>query len=175
MSSAGLPPTMWSIADRAPAAPAALAALALAASLVAGCATPPAIGNCTPYDQQASRPAGVSMLSPELGAMIGVRDVSPGQTATRLPAIAATLYNCTDVDVEVLLRTRFTGERGQSEPPSAWRSVILAPRSEATYAENAVSPTSRRLAVEVIDARRAQQFYTPGQSWMPFSTSGDKR
>jgi hypothetical protein len=139
----------------------------LAAALLAACSTPPPAASCSPYDTQATGALPVSLLSPELGTMIGVRDVTVSNTPAQLPAVQVAMFNCTDVDVAVLVRTRFSGERGQSEPPSAWRTVILAPRAEASYSESAVSRETKKVVVDILDAQRAQQFYTPGQYYLP--------
>lgn len=67
----------------------------------------------------------------------------------------------------VLVRTRFTSKRGQGELPGSWRTLTWRPGTEATYGENAVSSESRNVALDVLDAQRAQQLYRQGQSYLP--------
>ena len=83
-----------------------------------------------------------------------------------MAAVQTTVYNCTDVDVVVLMRTRFNGDRGQSEPPSAWKTVHLAPRGQATYGESAVSQATSRISVDIYDANRGQSQFAPGQTYV---------
>lgn len=142
------------------------------AGLAAGCApnmqaTPPTYAGCRTWEQQAGAPelASVSVLSPDLGKVIGVAELSALRTGTGLAAVQTTVYNCTDVDVVVQVRTRFSGDRGQSEPPSAWKTVHLAPRAQAVYAESAVSMNTKRVAVDIYDANRGQSQFAPGQAY----------
>ncbi|SPA43579.1 conserved exported protein of unknown function [Cupriavidus taiwanensis] len=151
--------TMWSIASRC-------GALA-AASLLAGCAaTPPAHTGCTPWQQQRARAAlPVSFLSPELAAMVAIPEAGTASNPSGLGAVHAGLHNCTEFDVALLVRTRFRAAQpgAAAEPPSAWRALVLPPRTQADYAEHAVMAGSVPAALEILDAQRAQQPYRPGQ------------
>ncbi|WBY00011.1 hypothetical protein PE066_11000 [Ramlibacter tataouinensis] len=143
---------------------------ACAAALLAGCATqstPPAFTGCTTWDRQAGQPhlAAVSVLSPELSKVIGVQEVVTSRTGTGMAAVQTTVQNCTDVDVVLSVRTRFSGDRGQSEPPSAWKTVFLPPRGQAVYGESAISQATSRVAVDIYDANRGQSQFAPGQSY----------
>ena len=144
---------------------------AFAGVVLAGCATtqttPPTFAGCRTWDQQAGQGnlSAVSVLSPELSRVIGVQEVVTSRTGTGMAAVQTTVQNCSDVDVVVLMRTRFTGDRGQSEPPSAWKTVHLAPRGQATYGENAVSGTTKSVAVDIYDANRGQSQFAPGQTY----------
>lgn len=140
-----------------------------AAALVAGCtttqSTPPAVAGCRTWDQQAGQAnlGAVSVLSPELARVIGVQDVSTSRTGTGMAAVQTTVQNCSDVDVVLSVRTRFTGDRGQSEPPSAWKTVFLPPRGAIVYGESAISSATSRVAVDIYDANRGQSQFAPGQ------------
>lgn len=146
------------------------------ALLLSACATygpqstPPTIQGCRTWEQQqaagAPQLAAVQVLSPELARIIGVHEVSTARTGTGMAAVQTSVYNCTDVDVVLLMRTRFMGDRGQSEPPSAWRTVFLPPRGTMAYGESAVSPTSRKVAVDIYDANRGHSQYAPGQTYI---------
>lgn len=141
------------------------------AGLAAGCAemqsTPPTYAGCRTWEQQAGSPNlnSVSVLSPDLAKVIGVLDISASRTGTGLAAVQTTVYNCTDVDVVLQMRTRFSGDRGQSEPPSAWKIVHLAPRAQAVYGESAVSANTKNVAVDIYDANRGQSQFAPGQQY----------
>jgi len=141
-------------------------------AFAAGCAaptssTPPTYAGCVTWDRQAGAPnlSAVSVLSPELARVIGVQEVFASRTGTGMAAVQTAIYNCSDVDVVVLMRTRFNGDRGQSEPPSAWKTVHLAPRGQATYGESAVSAATSRISVDIYDANRGQSQFAPGQSY----------
>jgi hypothetical protein len=140
---------------------------ALAAGCVTTQSTPPTFAGCATWETQAGTPAlsAVSVLSPELAKVIGVQEVFASRTGTGMAAVQAAIYNCTDVDVVVLMRTRFNGDRGQSEPPSAWKTVHLAPRGQATYGESAVSQATSRISVDIADANRGQSQFAPGQTY----------
>ncbi len=127
--------------------------------------TPPTYSGCVTWEKQAGQPAvaSVSVLSPELAKVIGVRQVGQARSGTGNASTYATIYNCTDVDVVVLARTRFMGTSGQSEPPSAWRTVHLAPRGQTGYGESAVSNASQFLSIDIYDANRGQSQFAPGQ------------
>ena len=141
------------------------------ALLAAGCATqstPPVVPGCATWAQQQTMARSlppVQVLSPELAQVIGVQGVSTDRTGTGMAAVQAGIYNCTDVDVVLLARTRFMGDRGQSEPPSAWKTVHLPPRGQAVYGESAVSQATRSVAVDIHDANRGQAQFAPGQSY----------
>ncbi|MBP0619825.1 hypothetical protein [Cupriavidus consociatus] len=158
-----------SIAEAARRRHRAAAALAAAVLALAGCAaTPPAYTGCTPWRQQQDRPAlPVSFLSPELADMVGVQQIGTFRTGSGLGAVHAAFYNCTDTDVVLLVRTRFrsAAQPGPAEPPSAWRTLVLAPRTQADYGENAVAAASVAAALEILDAQRAQQPYRPGERY----------
>ncbi|MGA0571936.1 hypothetical protein ACO2Q9_14560 [Variovorax sp. VNK109] len=149
-----------------------LLALSLVA-IVSGCATtqstPPTFAGCRTWEQQQQAGApnlgAVSVLSPELAKVIGVQEVSTARTGTGMAAVQTTVYNCSDVDVALIMRTRFTGARGQTEPPSAWKSVFLPPRGQATYGESAVSQATDKVAVDIYDANRGQSQFAPGQTY----------
>jgi hypothetical protein len=145
-----------------------LATAALA--VLAGCATqstPPTYVGCVTWDQQAGQANlnSVSVLSPELSKVIGVQDVMTSRTGTGMAAVQTTVRNCSDVDVVLSMRTRFTGDRGQSEPPSAWKTVFLPPRGTAVYGESAVSQATKAVAVDIYDANRGQSQFAPGQTY----------
>jgi hypothetical protein len=142
-------------------------------ALIAGCATtqstPPTYAGCRTWEQQQAAGApslgAVSVLSPELAKVIGVQEVSTSRTGTGMAAVQTAIYNCSDVDVVLSVRTRFTGDRGQSEPPSAWKTVFLAPRGQAVYGESAISQATNKVAVDIYDANRGQSQFAPGQSY----------
>lgn len=146
-------------------------ATAAAVAVLAGCATtqstPPTFAGCRTWDQQAGSPqlSSVAVLSPELAKVIGVQEVSTSRTGTGMAAVQTTVYNCSDVDVVLTMRTRFTGDRGQSEPPSVWKTVFLAPRGQATYGESAISQTTNKVAVDINDGNRGQSQFAPGQTY----------
>jgi hypothetical protein len=149
-----------------------IAVFAAVAALAAGCApkmqsTPPTYAGCRTWEQQAGAPelASVQVLSPDLGKVIGVLEVAASRTGTGMAAVQTVVYNCTDVDVVLQVRTRFSGDRGQSEPPSAWKMVHLAPRAQAVYGESAVSSNTKRIAVDIYDANRGQSQFAPGQQY----------
>ena len=143
----------------------------LMAAALSGCvttqSTPPTVAGCRTWEQQAAAGGmpSVSVLSPELAKVIGVQDVATSRTGTGMAAVQATVYNCTDVDVVVLMRARFNGDRGQSESPSAWKTVHLAPRALATFGESAVSAATKGVAVDIYDANRGQSQFAPGQTY----------
>lgn len=148
-----------------------LIASACAATLLAGCATtqstPPTYAGCRTWDQQGGQAnlGAVSVLSPELSKVIGVQDLATSRTGGGMAAVQTTVQNCSDVDVVLSVRTRFTGDRGQSEPPSAWKTVFLPPRGTVVYGESAVSQATTRMAVDIYDANRGQSQFAPGQSY----------
>jgi hypothetical protein len=147
-------------------------ATAAAVAVLAGCAatqsTPPTFSGCKTWEQQAGSPhlVSVAVLSPELAKVIGVQEVSTARTGTGMAAVQTTVYNCSDVDVVLTMRTRFTGDRGQSEPPSAWKTVFLTPRGQATYGESAISQATNKVAVDINDGNRGQSQFAPGQSYV---------
>lgn len=147
-------------------------ATAAAVAMLAGCAatqsTPPTFSGCKTWEQQAGSPhlVSVAVLSPELAKVIGVQEISTARTGTGLAAVQTTVYNCSDVDVVLTMRTRFTGSRGQSEPPSAWKTVFLTPRGQATYGESAISQATDKVAVDIYDGNRGQSQFAPGQSYV---------
>lgn len=146
--------------------------LAASTLVLAACqttqSTPPTYAGCRTWEQQAGAPnlASVSVLSPELAKVIGVQEVMTSRTGTGMAAVQTAVYNCSDVDVVLSMRTRFSGDRGQSEPPSAWRTVFLAPRGQATYGESAISQTTNRVSVDIYDANRGQSQFAPGQTYV---------
>lgn len=149
----------------------AMAAVAITAAFLAGCATtqstPPTFAGCKTWEQQAGAPhlVSVAVLSPELAKVIGVQEISTSRTGTGMAAVQTTVYNCSDVDVVLSMRTRFTGSRGQSEPPSVWKTVFLTPRGQATYGESAVSQATDKVSVDIYDANRGQSQFAPGQQY----------
>lgn len=138
---------------------------------IGGCAgtqsTPPAYAACKTWAEQAQVPglASVAVLSPELAKVIGVRETTTSRAATALAAVQTTVYNCTDVDVVLAMRTHFSGDRGQSEAPSAWKTVHLPPRGHMIYGESAISASTRRVSVDISDANRGQSQFAPGQTY----------
>lgn len=146
-------------------------ATAAAVAVLAGCATtqstPPTFAGCRTWEQQAGSPqlSLVAVLSPELAKVIGVQEVSTSRTGSGMAAVQTTVYNCSDVDVVLTMRTRFTGDRGQSEPPSVWKTVFLAPRGQATYGESAISQATNKVAVDIYDGNRGQSQFAPGQTY----------
>ena len=89
-----------------------------AAVLLGACAvqqtTPPTFAGCRTWDMQVGQPnlGAVSVQSPERAKVIGVLDMQTSRTGTGMAAVQTTVQNCSDVDVVVLMRTRFTGDRG---------------------------------------------------------------
>ncbi len=146
-------------------------ATAAAVAVLTGCATtqstPPTFAGCRTWEQQAGSPqlSSVAVLSPELAKVIGVQEVSTARTGSGMAAVQTTVYNCSDVDVVLTMRTRFTGDRGQSEPPSVWKTVFLAPRGQATYGESAISQATNKVAVDIYDGNRGQSQFAPGQTY----------
>ncbi|MDB5798250.1 MAG: h16 [Paucimonas sp.] len=136
---------------------------------LAGCATqstPPAAAGCATWEQQANnRPPAVSVLSPDLAKVIGVRGAQTSRTGAGMAAVETSVYNCTDSDVVLQMRSRFMSNRGQSEPPSAWKNLFLPPHGEVVYAESAVSANTSRVAVDIYDANRGQNQFAPGQQY----------
>lgn len=149
-----------------------LATTAIALAALSGCvttqSTPPTFAGCKTWDQQAgvASLASVSVLSPELAKVIGVQELSTSRTGTGMAAVQTTVYNCSDVDVVLSVRTRFSGDRGQSESPSVWKTVFLAPRGQATYGESAISQATTKVSVDINDANRGQSQFAPGQSYV---------
>lgn len=149
--------------------------IVVAALVCAGCATnqpqstAPTYTGCVTWEAQRSQAAfsAVSVLSPELARMVGVRGIGIGRSGTGLANIRATVYNCSDVDVVVLMRSRFSGNAGQSEPPSAWKMVHLAPRAQFDYGESAISEITHGIAIDIYDANRGQSQFAPGQTYKP--------
>ena len=132
--------------------------------------TPPTAMGCPTWEQQqrtgvAQRFGGIQMLSPELERIIGVQDMSTSRTPSGMAAVQADVYNCSDADIVLLMRTRFSGDRGQSEPPSAWKTVFLPPRGHAVYGESAISQTTRKVAIDIHDANRGQSQWQQGQRY----------
>jgi hypothetical protein len=150
-------------------------AIGTATLLLIGCnsapttqSTPPTYAGCKTWDQQGGTPslAAASVLSPELAKIIGIQEVFTSRTATGMATVQAAVYNCSDVDVVLSVRARFNGDRGQSEPPSAWRNVFLPPRGQVTYGESAVSLSTNRVSVDIYDANRGQSQFAPGQTYV---------
>ena len=114
--------------------------------------------SCKTWDQQSNSPqfASVKMLSVELEKVIGLSEFTPTLTNSGLQSIQTGMYNCSEIDVVLNVRTRFMGDRGQSEPPSAWKTVFLPPLGSAIYSESAISVASNRLLVDIYDANRGQ-------------------
>jgi hypothetical protein len=146
----------------------AVAVLAACQTVPTTQSTPPTYAGCKTWEQQTgvAQLAAVSVLSPELAKVIGVSEVSTSRTGTGMAAVQTGIYNCSDVDVVLSVRTRFTGDRGQSEPPSAWKTMFLPPRGQVTYGESAVSASTQRVAVDIYDANRGQSQFAPGQSYV---------
>lgn len=130
--------------------------------------TPPTYAGCKTWEQQtgATSAGATTVLSADLAKFIGVQEVLASRTATGLVAVQATVYNCSDVDVLLNMRTRFNGDVGQSEPPSTWKNVFLAPRGQATYGEAAISKATTKVFVDINDGNRAQVQFAPGQSYV---------
>lgn len=105
-------------------------------------------------------------MSPEIGSILDVRSVNVTRTSTGLAAVAVEVRNCTDADLVLIMRTRFNGAAGQSEPTSAWKEVYLAPRALATYGENAVSAKTTAVSVDIYDKNRGQNQFKPGQTYL---------
>lgn len=146
------------------------------AILMAGCtanslyqtqSTPPTYAGCKTWEQQAGAASAgtTTVMSADLAKFIGVQEVLALRSATGLAAAQATVYNCSDVDVLLNMRTRFSGDGGQSEPPSIWKNVFLAPRGQATYNESALSKNSTKVSIDINDGNRAQGQFGPGQSY----------
>lgn len=130
--------------------------------------TPSAYAGCKTWEQQqssATNAGGASMLSADLAKFIGVQEVLTSRNDAGLVAVQATVYNCSDMDVLLNVRTRFNGDVGQSESPSVWKNVFLAPRGHATYAESALSRSTTRVFVDINDGNRGQAQFAPGQSY----------
>lgn len=128
---------------------------------------PPTYAGCKTWDQQTgtTTSGATTVMSPEIAKIIGVQEVLTERNATGLAVVQATVYNCSDVDVLLNIRTRFTGSAGQSEAPSAWKNVFLAPRGQATYTESAISKNTTKVSVDINDGNRAQTQFAPGQSY----------
>lgn len=142
------------------------------ASLLGACVTqsttPSPYAGCKTWEQQqasATSASAASMLSADLAKFIGVQEVLASRNDTGLVAVQATVYNCSDVDALLIVRTRFNGDAGQSEPPSVWKNVFLAPRGQATYTESALSRATTKVFVDINDGNRAQSQFAPGQSY----------
>jgi hypothetical protein len=154
---------------------------AFAGVVLAGCATtqttPPTFAGCRTWDQQAGQGnlSAVSVLSPELSRVIGVQEVVTSRTGTGMAAVQTTVQNCSDVDVVLSVRTRFTGDRGQTEPPSAWKTVFLPPRGQVVYGESAISQATSRVAVDIYDANRGQSQFAPHQTYQIPATTPPAR
>lgn len=153
---------------------ASLVVLLAATALITACvnvptATPPAQVGCRTweiqqFDNSASRYA-VSVLSSDLAKILGVQDMHVNRSATGLASVSASVYNCTETDVVLSVRTRFSNERGESELPSAWRTVFLPPRGTVSYSEYAISPSTVRVSVDIADGNRGQSQFAPGQTY----------
>lgn len=151
--------------------------LLLMTSVAAGCllsacnATmsnlPPTYAGCKTWDQQTGTASSVAttVMSADLAKMIGVQDVLTDRNTTGLATVQATVYNCSDVDVLLNMRTRFNGTTGQSEAPSAWKNVFLAPRGQAAYSESALSRSTTKVSIDINDGNRPQMQFAPGQSF----------
>lgn len=129
---------------------------------------PPAYAGCKTWEQQTGTTSSgaTTVMSAELAKIIGVQEVLTDRNATGLATIQATVYNCSDVDVLLNMRTRFNGAAGQSEAPSVWKNVFLAPRGQATYSESALSKATTKVSVDINDGNRAQMQFAPGQSYV---------
>lgn len=147
----------------------AVACIGLSLALMAGCATqstPEVVAGCQAWERQ--RAAGsnlpVNLLSPEIARFVGVAGITSSRTGTGMVRVEAQLVNCADVDVVVLVRTRFSGT-GPAESPSAWCTVFLPPRAQVTYTESAISVQSSQFALDIHDANRGQSQFRPGQTY----------
>lgn len=132
-------------------------------------ATPPAQVGCRTWEiQQLDNSAGrfgVSVLSSDLAKIIGLQDMFVNRTPTGLASVNTSVYNCTEQDVVLSVRSRFSNERGESEIPSAWRTVFLPPRGTASYSEYAISNATVRVSVDIADGNRGQSQFAPGQTY----------
>jgi len=150
-----------------------LAFAALTVAILSACAntapssTPPVTAGCKTWDSQAGNAnlAGVGILSSDLAKMIGVQEVFIGRSALGMANVNTSVYNCTEVDVVLLFRARFSGDRGETEAPSAWRTVFLPPRGMVSYGETAISPLTSRVSVDIADGNRGQSQFAPGQTY----------
>lgn len=140
--------------------------LAMLLAWLAGCAqTPVAYRGCAPWSRAGNASSiTVTFLAPELADMIGLRELASMSSSSGTLDVRAAVYNCTEVDVALLIRARFDDGRGHIEPAAAWRTVILPPRGTASYADRALSRESRRVALDVQDAQASQTPYMRGQT-----------
>lgn len=131
--------------------------------------TPPVATGCNTFSSQAGLPqfSGVSVLSSDLAQMIGVQEFFLNRTALGMSSASTTVYNCTELDIHLLFRARFAGDRGATEPPSAWRSVFLPPRGTVSYGEAAIYPATNRVSIDIADGNRGQQQFGQPQLIAP--------
>jgi len=154
-------------------------ALILACSgalVLAACATPhppatlPSIAvGCTTFGAQAGLPqfSGIRVLSSDLTQMIGVQEFFLNRNAMGMVSANTTAYNCTDLDVHLLFRSHFSGDRGETEAPSAWRSIILPPRGARNYGESAINAATTRVSIDIADGNRGQMQFGQPQLMAP--------
>lgn len=78
----------------------------------------------------------VNVTDPNILRKIMVQSASARRTETNAVQVTTMLVNCTDHPLQVEGRTHFfdAGQQ-ETEPPSTWRRMHLAPRTIATYSE----------------------------------------
>ena len=97
----------------------------------------------------------VQIIDPGIARRIVVQSVHARRSPTQTIELAARFFNCTDYRQQILVRSQFM-DPGQfpSEPPSAWRTVFIDPRSFSVYAEHSSGGAKvRYFLVEVTEAR----------------------
>jgi hypothetical protein len=121
--------------------------------------TPLTTAGCKTFSMQEGAPnlAGISVLSSDLANMIGVQEFFLNRTSMGMASANTTIYNCTEMDLHLLFRARFAGDRGETEAPSAWRSVFVPPRGARSYGESAINAATTRVSIDIADGNRGQQ------------------
>ncbi|GAM98747.1 hypothetical protein U91I_02383 [alpha proteobacterium U9-1i] len=84
----------------------------------------------------------VTMLEPGMARWLMVQTVGATRTPTNTVQVVARVVNCTDQTVQIEGRTHFlTSDQMATEPVSAWKRVIIPPRSIGSYQEMSVDAT----------------------------------
>ena len=84
-----------------------------------------------------------------------VRTAAVHRTATGTVQVRTMVANCTDHDLQIEGRTQFyDADQMPSEPPSAWKRIYLAPRSDSLYEETSLGTDAVHFYfIEVREAR----------------------
>lgn len=153
--------------------PASLHVLALASLLAAtGCAvpgSPPVVAECSlPAAPQRLGPAlvgqayGMSMTALPLNSvqfgshaaarMVAVQHIYAARTPADTVQLDARLLSCGDAPQALRMRVQFMrADMSPAEPPSAWRTLLLTPRTTALYSERSVARDATAYLIEVIE------------------------